>query len=96
MKHNQKRYPELNSLRGILSQFQISNDALAKKIGRSYAYVNRAINGHVIFDLDDCKKIQKIINTYSRKVMKESGEWIYYTLDDIFFAPSASKTKQTA
>jgi len=92
----QKKFPELNALRGLLAQFKISNEQLSKLIGRCRMHVNNAINGYTAFALDDCKEIQKIINEKSKLILDDKGNFKSYTLDDIFFTQSASKTKRTA
>lgn len=75
-KKQKSKYPKLSRLKGLLAQYDISIDELAKNIGRARSTVSLAINGHTLFDSMDMLNIRKIINETSGKV---------YSTDEIFF-----------
>lgn len=92
----QSKYPELNALRGLLAQYHVTQEELSGMMGRSKLFVHKIINGYSSPDLDDCKEIQKILNSKSKQVVDDKGHFKQYTLDEIFFTQSAEKTKQSA
>jgi hypothetical protein len=74
------RHPKLSRLKGLMSEYEITGAQLAKSIGRASTTVSKSLNGWSLFDSNDLKNIQKIINSKAEKYGKK------YSIEEIFYS----------
>lgn len=80
-------HPKLSNLKGLLAKYDITGEQLAKSIGRAKSTVSKALNGWSLFDSNDLKNIQKIINQKEASRAKSKGEQPkHYSIDEIFYS----------
>jgi hypothetical protein len=80
-------HPKLSNLKGLLAKYEITGAQLAKSIGRASTTVSKSLNGWSLFDSNDLKNIQKIINQKEIARAKSKGEQAkYYSVDEIFYS----------
>jgi hypothetical protein len=80
-------YPKLSNLKGLMAKYEITGAQLAKAIGKAPSTVSKSLNGWNLFDSNDLKNIQKLINqkeTAQAKAQNKTPH--YYSIDEIFYA----------
>lgn len=80
-------HPKLSNLKGLMAKYEITGAQLAKAIGKAPSTVSKSLNGWSLFDSNDLKNIQKLINQKEAAQAKVQGKNAhYYSIDEIFYS----------
>jgi hypothetical protein len=81
------RFSKLSTLKGLMAKYEVTGAQLGKAIGLVPSTVSRALNGHIAFNSNNMKNIQKVINQKEIQMAKSKGlEPHYYSIDEIFYS----------